>query len=451
MKPTADAHASTGDRAIVLRPLFADERARDPDLRLAEARGLAEALDLTVTRAELAPMRKIAPGAYFGAGRVERLKEEAAEDKAGVVIVDAALSPVQQRNLERAVAAKVVDRTGLILEIFARRAQTREGRLQVEVARQSYERSRLVRTWTHLERQRGGLGKTGGPGETQIELDRRQIAGRIDKLKRELEEVRRRRGLQRRARARAGLPAVVLVGYTNAGKSSLFNRMTQAGVLAKDMPFATLDPTARLVKLSTGREVVVSDTVGFISELPTELVAAFRATLEAVMEADLLLHVRDIAHPETDAQRVDVLGVLAQLAAQDAERGIVRKTPPVIEVWNKIDLLDTGARAARLARALALSEGDLAPVAVSAVTGEGMATLDAAIDRASFAATRIVQIVLDPSDGKTHAQIGAAGRILEERMNEAGMLVLTAELSIRDAARFAPDDIAPPDERAAAE
>jgi GTPase len=451
MKPTGDARdVSHQERAIVLRPLFADERTRDPDLRLAEARGLAEALDLVVARAELAPLRKITPGAYFGAGRVERLKTEAAEEKAGVVIIDGALSPVQQRNLERAIDAKVVDRTGLILEIFARRAQTREGRLQVELARLAYERSRLVRTWTHLERQRGGLGKTGGPGETQIELDRRQIAQRIDKLKRELEEVRRTRGLQRRARARAGLPAVVLVGYTNAGKSSLFNRLTQAGVLAKDMPFATLDPTARLVKLASGRAVVVSDTVGFISDLPTELVAAFRATLEAVMEADLLLHVRDIAHPESDEQRKDVLAVLALLAKQ--EKGAAHKGPPVIEVWNKIDLLDPASRAARLTRAHALSEGELAPVAVSAVTGEGMDALDDAIDRAAFAATRVVQISLDPADGKTRARIGAAGRILDETLNEAGRLVLTAELSIEDAARFVP--ITPRDDdekRAAAE
>src|SRR5262249_48420802 len=262
-------------------------------------------------------------------GRVERLKEEVSAAQAEVVVIDGVLSPVQQRNLERAIDAKVIDRTGLILEIFGRRAQTKEGRLQVELARQQYERSRLVRTWTHLERQRGGLGKTGGPGETQIELDRRQIADRILRLKRELDDVRRTRALQRRARARAGLPAVVLVGYTNAGKSSLFNRLTEASVLAKDMLFATLDPTARSVKLgpkgASGRSAIVSDTVGFISDLPTELVAAFRATLEAVIEADLLVHVRDIAHPESEAQREDVNEVLAQLA-KDSER----KLPPVL-------------------------------------------------------------------------------------------------------------------------
>ncbi|HVY85691.1 MAG TPA: GTPase HflX, partial [Caulobacterales bacterium] len=303
MKPATDAPTNTGQdkiRAIVLRPVLSTD-VREPGPRLEEAKGLAEALDLEVSRSEIVNLREISPRTLFGSGRVERLKDDVEAAHAEVVVVDSALSPVQQRNLERDINAKVIDRTGLILEIFGRRAQTREGRLQVELARQAYERSRLVRTWTHLERQRGGLGKTGGPGETQIELDRRQIADRILKLKRELEDVRRTRGLARRARARAGLPAVVLVGYTNAGKSTLFNRLTRAGVLAKDMPFATLDPTARLVKLPSGRGVVMSDTVGFISDLPTELVAAFRATLEAVMEADLLIHVRDIASSESEA------------------------------------------------------------------------------------------------------------------------------------------------------
>ncbi len=363
-----------------------------------------------------------------------------------MIVIDAALSPVQQRNLEQDTGAKVIDRTGLILEIFGLRARTKEGRLQVELARQGYERSRLVRTWTHLERQRGGLGKTGGPGETQIELDRRQIADRIVKLKRELEEVRRTRGLQRRARTRAGLPAVVLVGYTNAGKSTLFNRLTQAGVLAKDMLFATLDPTARAVKLPSGRSVVMSDTVGFISDLPTELVAAFRATLEAVTEADLLIHVRDIAHAESDQQRADVMGVLAQLA-KDADG----KSPPVLEAWNKIDLLDDSTREARTRRAQALEEGDLAPVAISAATAEGMDALLAAVDRAAFSATRIVTITLAPGDGKTRARIAAAGRILEESADESGAMMLKAELSVEDAARFAPPDSSPEAPRAAAE
>ena len=434
MKPTADTPTQDANRAIVLHPLVgAGHGARDVDARLQEATGLALALGLDVAHAEAAQLRQVSPRTLIGAGRVERLKQHVDEDGVGVIVIDAALSPVQQRNLEQDTGAKVIDRTGLILEIFGLRARTKEGRLQVELARQGYERSRLVRTWTHLERQRGGLGKTGGPGETQIELDRRQIADRIVKLKRELEDVRRTRGLQRRARARAGLPAVVLVGYTNAGKSTLFNRLTQAGVLAKDMLFATLDPTARAVKLPSGRSVVMSDTVGFISDLPTELVAAFRATLEAVTEADLLIHVRDIAHAESDQQRADVMSVLAQLA-KDADG----KSPPVLEAWNKIDLLDEATREARTRRAHALEEGALAPVAISAATGEGMGALLAAIDRAAFAATRIVTLTLAPGDGKTRARIAAVGRILEESADESGVMTLKAELSVEDAARLAP-------------
>ncbi|MES1197175.1 MAG: GTPase HflX [Pseudomonadota bacterium] len=433
-------------RAIVLRPVLNGD-VRDPKPRLEEATGLALALDLDVADAEVAPIREVSPRTLFGSGRVERLKQSVEDAGAGVVVVDGVLSPVQQRNLESDIGAKVIDRTGLILEIFGLRARTREGRLQVELARQAYERSRLVRTWTHLERQRGGLGKTGGPGETQIELDRRQIADRILKLKRELEDVRRTRGLARRARARAGLPAVVLVGYTNAGKSTLFNRLTQAGVLAKNMPFATLDPTARLVKLPSGKGVVMSDTVGFISDLPTELVAAFRATLEAVLEADLLIHVRDIAHAESDAQRADVLSVIAQLAKDDADR----KPPPILEAWNKIDLLDDAARDARVRRAHSLEAGALAPVAISAETGEGIGDLLTAIDRAAFSATRIVTLTLDAGDGKTRARIAAAGRILEEHADDIGVLTLTAELSVEDAARFAPPEPLPEALKPAAE
>jgi len=447
MKPTAETPTKDVNRAIVLRPLSPTEAdVRDPEARLLEAVGLAQALGLDVVYADAAPLRQINPRSYFGSGRVDRLKAQTEELGAGVVIVDAPLSPVQQRNLEQDTQTKVMDRTGLILEIFGVRAQTKEGRLQVELARQGYERSRLVRTWTHLERQRGGLGKTGGPGETQIELDRRQIADRIVRLKRDLEDVRRTRALQRRARARAGLPAVVLVGYTNAGKSTLFNQLTQAGVLAKDMPFATLDPTARLVRLPSGRSVIVSDTVGFISDLPTELVAAFRATLEAVTEADLLIHVRDIAHEDSDAQRADVVAVLAQLS-KDAGG----KSPPVLEAWNKIDLLDDATRKARMRRSQAQEEGALAPVAISAVTGVGMDTLLAAIDRAAFSATRVVTLTLDAGDGKTRARIAAAGRILEESHDDNGAMTIKAELSIEDAARFAPLQPLPEPPRQAAE
>jgi GTP-binding protein HflX len=303
-----------------------------------------------------------------------------------------------------------------------------------------------VRTWTHLERQRGGLGKTGGPGETQIELDRRIIAERIIKLKRELEDVRRTRGLQRRARSRAGLPAIVLVGYTNAGKSTLFNRLTQAGVLARDMLFATLDPTARQVKLPSGRAVIMSDTVGFISDLPHELVESFRATLEAVTEADLLVHVRDIAHPQSDDQKADVLAVLAQLS-KDAGG----KTPPVLEAWNKIDLLSDATREARTRRAEA-NEATLAPAAISATTGEGVEALLAAIERAAFSATRVVTLTLPPDDsGRVRAQIAAAGKILEESTDEHGHHTLRAELPVEDAARFAPLEPLPEELRPAAE
>lgn len=450
MKPTADTPLKDLNKAIVLRPLAsAEESVRDGEARLLEAVGLAQALGLDVASAEAAPLRQISPRTYFGSGRVERLKDQSEAVGAGVIVIDAALSPVQQRNLETDTGSKVIDRTGLILEIFGLRARTKEGKLQVELARQGYERSRLVRTWTHLERQRGGLGKTGGPGETQIELDRRIIAERIIKLKRELEDVRRTRGLQRRARSRAGLPAVVLVGYTNAGKSTLFNRLTQAGVLAKDMLFATLDPTARKVQLPSGRAVIMSDTVGFISDLPHELVESFRATLEAVTEADLLVHVRDIAHPQSEDQKADVLGVLAQLA-KDAGG----KSPPVLEAWNKIDLLDEATRIGRLRRAEAAGQGQgaLPPVALSAETGEGVDALLAAIDRAAFSATRVITLTLPPDDaGRVRALIAAAGKIVEETTDDDGNLTLRAELLVEDAARFAPIEPLPEDLRPAAE
>jgi GTP-binding protein HflX len=450
MKQTPETPPKDINRAIVLRPLVsAEESARDGEARLLEAVGLAQALGLDVAAAEAAPVRQISPRTFFGSGRVERLKGQTETVGAGVVVVDGSLSPVQQRNLETDIDAKVIDRTGLILEIFGLRAQTKEGKLQVELARQGYERSRLVRTWTHLERQRGGLGKTGGPGETQIELDRRIIADRIIRLKRELEDVRRTRGLQRRARARAGLPAIVLVGYTNAGQSTLFNRLTQAGVLARDMPFATLDPTARAVKLPSARSVIMSDTVGFISDLPTELVAAFRATLEAVTEADLLLHVRDIAHADSEQQKRDVLGVLSQLA-KDAGG----KQPPVLEVWNKIDLLDEAARAGRVRRAAQAQEGEgaLPPVAISAETGEGVTALLAAIDRAAFSATRVITLTLAPDDaGRVRAQIAAIGKILDEATDDHGHHTLRAELLVEDAARFAPLEPLPEELRPAAE
>jgi len=427
--PEAPAFPSDPDCALVFRPerVQTTLETRDANLRLEEACGLARALDLRVAHAALAALRKYDPGTYFGSGRVEEIAAIVSAHGAGVVVIDAALSPVQQRNLERAWNAKVVDRTGLILEIFGRRAQTREGRLQVELARLGYEKSRLVRTWTHLERQRGGTGKTGGPGEAQIELDRRQIADRIIKLKKDLEEVRRTRALQRRARQRAGMPAVVLVGYTNAGKSSLFNRLTAAHVLAKDMPFATLDPTARQVKLPGGKPVILSDTVGFITDLPTELVESFRATLEAVMEAALVVHVRDIASAETDAQKEDVVGVLDQLSKSEA-----KERPPLIEAWNKIDLLDTETHDARAVRA-----AQAGAIPISATTGEGVEPLLAAIELALYGALRPRRFVLDAGDGRSRARLGAEARIIAEEIDEDGRLVVTVEADDATSARLA--------------
>jgi GTP-binding protein HflX len=401
----------------VLLPTLGQD-SRRADLRLEEVVGLAEALDLQVVKSETMTLRRLHPDAYFGAGRIEALKEFAATEHVQVIVVDTALTPVQQRNLERAIEAKVIDRTGLILEIFGRRARTKEGSLQVELARLGYERSRLVRTWTHLERQRGGLSKTGGPGETQIELDRRLIAHRIDKLKDELTEVRRTRGLQRRARRRAGLPAVVLVGYTNAGKSSLFNRLTEAGVLAKNMPFATLDPTARAVRLPSGRSTILSDTVGFITDLPTELVESFRATLEEITAADLLVHVRDISHEETKSQAQDVRDVLHQLmtGAEDP--------PPVVEAWNKADLLTEDD-----ASALQLRAEREGAYLISSRTGSGIVDLLERVDEAVFGPTRIITVRIDAADGRTPAAIAAVGRILEQRcLDDGETMELTAEM-----------------------
>jgi GTP-binding protein HflX len=391
-------------RVLVLTPQLRGgaDKTRSAEARLGEAVGLALAINLMVVHAEVVRLGRFTPATLIGSGAVARLGEIVGAERANLVFVDAPLSPVQQRNLERAWKCKVIDRTGLILEIYGERARTREGQLQVELAALTYQRSRLVRSWTHLERQRGGFGFVGGPGESQLEIDRRLIGDRILRIKDDLSDVKRTRGLHRRARKRVPYPIVAFVGYTNAGKSTLFNRLTRAGVMAKDVLFATLDPTMRLVRLPSGREVILSDTVGFISDLPTDLVAAFRATLEEVQEADLLLHVRDISHPETATQRADVHAVLRDLGLEDAvENG-------AIEVLNKIDLLDQVARA-QLQQQTAR---DPRTVPISAVTGEGCHTLLQRIDERLAQNRQVVEVKLRHRDSGVIAWLYDHGEVL---------------------------------------
>src|SRR5436190_15589188 len=389
---------------------------RSPDAKLEEAIGLARAIDLNVVSSGIVPLGGIRPATFIGKGKVEEIAGVVKADNAGIVVMDCALSPVQQRNLEKAWGATVLDRTGLILEIFGRRARTREGALQVELAHLTYQKSRLVRSWTHLERQRGGFGFLGGPGETQIESDRRQIEERIARIEAELEKVKRTRKLHRLSRKRVPYPIVALVGYTNAGKSTLFNGMTEASVLSADMLFATLDQTLRAVALPKGLKIILSDTVGFISDLPTMLVAAFRATLEEVIEADLILHVHDVSHNDTDAQARDVEEVLGQLgiAAQDGAR--------VIEAWNKVDRLDAEARA----RIRNLAERQARhPVLVSALSGEGIDDLVAEIERRLAASRVTLDLVLDAADGAGVSWLHRHTEVMTKTLRDDGGLAIT--------------------------
>ncbi len=396
--------------------------------RIEETQGLVEALGVELGFTDAVRIRKPNAAKLFGAGQLDLISERLDDCEGNLLVVDCSLSPIQQRNLENTLNVKVMDRTGLILEIFGVRARSAEGRLQVEMARQLYERSRLVRTWTHLERQRGGTGFLAGPGESQLEADRRMLDGRIAKLKSDLEAVRRTRRLQRAGRKRRGAPIVALAGYTNAGKSTLFNSLTHSSVFAADMPFATLDPTARDVELSSGKKISMIDTVGFITDLPTHLIESFRATIEEAIEADLLLHVRDISHPETDRQSSDVNDVLTKL-----EQDLNADRPPVIEVWNKSDALSDDVLTAL--KTTADNRDDI--VLTSATTGEGLDDLMQMVQDKLFASTREFELKIEPKYGRARSWLHQNCDISNETVDENGNVIIRVQLSVRELNEFA--------------
>jgi GTP-binding protein HflX len=422
--PVSD--VARGERALVVVPeRVGDGARRSTEARVEEAAGLAQAIGVDVVAKRAFRLRQLRPATLLGKGQVEEIAGLARENEAGLLIVDAPLTPVQQKSLEEQVGTKVIDRTSLILEIFGERAATAEGRLQVELAHLDYQAGRLVRTWTHLERQRGGFGFLGGPGETQIEADRRLIRDRMARIRRELEQVKRTRALHRGRRQRAPWPVIALVGYTNAGKSTLFNMMTGDEVVAEDMLFATLDPTMRNVKIPGFDKAILSDTVGFVSDLPTELIAAFRATLEEVASADLLIHVRDMAHPDREAQAQDVEDVLTSLGIGEGEG------PPRLEAWNKVDLLNDDERQALLSEAE--RRDDVVPI--SALTGWGMDNLKGRISQSLQSGTQVHRIRLDASEGSRLAWLHSRGEVLDQRMN-GNEIEIDVRLSPENWARF---------------
>ena len=427
-------------RAVVLEPdlrrpgrrlaeLSRTRGFRSAEARLEETVALARAIDLEVAASGIVPLASVRPATLIGKGKVEEIAGLVKSEGAGIVVVDGALSPVQQRNLEQAWGSKVLDRTGLILEIFGRRARTREGSLQVEHAHLTYQKSRLVRSWTHLERQRGGFGFLGGPGETQIESDRRMIEQRLARIESELERVKRTRKLHRDSRKRVPYPVAALVGYTNAGKSTLFNQVTRAGVLSADVLFATLDPTLRAVDLPSGLRIILSDTVGFIADLPTMLVAAFRATLEEVVEADVILHVRDIAHEDAEAQARDVEHVLKQLGIEETE------TCHVIEVWNKIDQL-SAEDLASLRNVRSRYPAEQRPVLVSALTGEGTDQLVREIEHVLAKLRLTLTVDMEPTDGAGLSWLHRHGEVISKENLDDGRLAVTVRADPANAERL---------------